>query len=268
MLYQEEGKKKIICKDYLTNPKPTQNNIVPVSLREQNIGSNFAISSSEKEYFSAISKSTIIAGTVHNERIDRITEKLISEYVNFCNKYGFSGRIEGMNFQVNILNLDEWNALCYAGGQIFVNLGLINESANDDEIAAVIAHEIAHAISWHTSEKIYEQYLDYLYLNNAVTTAYQYGGTYFGDKVNSFMSNRFVYDFLYPFSRDAETEADLIGVVMMARAGYNPYSAIDVWIDKPSRNEYYSTHPSPETRVNDISNFIKSFEFKVLTKYY
>ncbi|TXL62590.1 M48 family metallopeptidase [Zeimonas arvi] len=156
------------------------------------------------------------------------------------------------NWEVNVIRSDEMNAWCMPGGKIAVYTGLITKlSLSDDEIAAIVGHEIAHALREHARERASEQLGAQVLLSGAVMAI---GGGQASMDIGGLFYKTF---FGLPNSRLHETEADRIGVELAARAGYDPRAAMSLWrkmmANGGSRGpEFLSTHPSPETRLSDL----------------
>jgi predicted Zn-dependent protease len=158
-------------------------------------------------------------------------------------------------WEVNVFKSEEVNAFCMAGGKIAVNTGLIEKlQITDDELAAVMGHEIAHALREHVRERMSEQQSLGLLSVGAVI-----GGALMGVNIDP----RLAQDSLQilvglPHSRRAEVEADQIGLELSARAGFHPNAAITLW-QKMGRlgggrpPAFLSTHPSPESRSADLA---------------
>ncbi|HEU4621421.1 MAG TPA: M48 family metallopeptidase [Burkholderiaceae bacterium] len=156
-------------------------------------------------------------------------------------------------WDVNVITSPELNAWCMPGGKIAVYSGLIEElSLTDDELAAVMGHEIAHALREHAREKISQQAPVSVLAD--IASAFGYGA------ISQLGAQGFQLLVGLPNSREMETEADRIGIELMARAGYDPRGAITVWqkMAKASQNsspEFLSTHPSHSTRIADLSAY-------------
>ncbi|GMV03068.1 MAG: M48 family metallopeptidase [Burkholderiaceae bacterium] len=156
-------------------------------------------------------------------------------------------------WEVNVIRSDQVNAWCMPGGKIAVYSGLITKlNLTDDEIAAVVGHEIAHALREHARERASEQMGAQVLISGAsiLLGAGQAGADLGGVFYKAF--------FGLPNSRLHETEADRIGVEIAARAGYDPRAAITLW-QKMARAsgasdgpEFLSTHPSAESRLKDL----------------
>ena len=130
----------------------------------------------------------------------------------------------GWNWQFNVQKTKELNAYCMPGGRIMVYSGLIDTlDVSDAELATVIAHEIAHALREHTRERVSRAYAQQLVLSGAAAVAGVSEGT---ANIANMVAE---VTFQLPFSRDQESEADIIGLELMARAGYDPRAAVTLW---------------------------------------
>ncbi len=161
----------------------------------------------------------------------------------------------GWKWEVNVFQSDEVNAFCMAGGKIAVYTGLIQQlKITDDELAAVMGHEIAHALREHVREQQSRQQVLGVVGIGAVI-----GGALFGVNIDpNLTQNGLQVAFGLPNSREAEVEADDIGLELAARAGYNPKAAITLWQKMGSLGggrppAFLSTHPSPESRAADLA---------------
>ena len=144
------------------------------------------------------------------------------------------------------------NAYCMPGGRIMVYSGLIERlELSDAELATVIAHEVAHALREHTRERVSRAYAQQLVLSGAAAVT----GVSEGDRQLANMVAEVTFQL--PFSRDQESEADQIGLELMARAGYDPRAAVTLWnkmsaAEASGQPKFLSTHPAPKERIKDI----------------
>lgn len=183
--------------------------------------------------------------SAQTQRVRNITQRLI-QHVGV-----FRPDARGWDWQMHVVNSDEVNAWCMPGGKMAIYAGLINKiKPSDDELAAVIGHEMAHALREHSREQVSQQMATGIGLSvlSAVTGMPAVGDL--GSELTKVM-------FTLPNSRTHEIEADRIGVELAARAGYDPRAAITLWQKMESLGgsrppEILSTHPSPSSRMNDL----------------
>lgn len=155
---------------------------------------------------------------------------------------------------------DTVNAFALPGGKVFVYTGLLQASRSRDEVAAVIAHEIGHVLARHGGERLSNVLVSQVGQQAAMAavgdmspTATQAAGVAFG------LGTQFGY--ILPFSRKQEYEADYIGLITMAQAGYDPRAAVSFWQTMMQRGkakppEYLSTHPSDQNRIAELQRFM------------
>ena len=164
-------------------------------------------------------------------------------------------------WEFHTISKDKLNAFCLPGGKVFVYSGILKAANNDDQLATVISHEIAHAIARHGAERasmnqvvgIGGQILSAVVninapqYNNAFAMAYGYGSN---------------YGLMLPYSRKHELEADKIGLILMKRAGYDTKEALKFWSNmsnasgkNKNANDFFSTHPNHDTRIAQIKEF-------------
>jgi len=154
---------------------------------------------------------------------------------------------------------DSPNAFALPGGKVGVNTGIFTVAKNQDQLAAVVAHEVGHVYSHHHNERITKQM--------GTQGALQMLGALAGARYGEGAANAVVQGgsiaaqagFLLPNSRTQETEADVVGQQLMARAGFDPRQAVNLWQNMiaASRShppEWLSTHPNPETRIQELGS--------------
>lgn len=150
------------------------------------------------------------------------------------------------------------NAFCLPGGKIAVYTGILPVAKTEAALAAILGHEVAHAVARHAAERMSQQ----MVFNASKEIANEiFKDSDKKEAAMSAMGAGAAYGVLLPFSRKHESEADRIGLTYMARAGYNPDAAPDLWnrmagLEKKKVPEYESTHPSDERREKDLRNAI------------
>ncbi|WP_263322220.1 M48 family metallopeptidase [Endozoicomonas sp. Mp262] len=180
------------------------------------------------------------------QRLHRIADRLIAQVGNF--------RPDARNWQweINLIADKQLNAYCMPGGKIMFFSGIIDQlKLTDDEIAAIMGHEMAHALREHGREAMSEAYAVKLG-RNALQAV-------FGVESQSLQLADMVvnYALTLPHSRTKEVEADLMGLELMARAGYDPGAAVSLWKKMAKAGgqqvpEFMSTHPSYDTRISGL----------------
>jgi len=166
----------------------------------------------------------------------------------------FRGDAPGWKWEVNVISSQEVNAWCMPGGKIAVYTGLMSQlKLTDDELAAVMGHEIGHALREHGRERASEQMTQQL----GVQVLSILTGVNLENQLTNTIMN---VTFSLPHSRTQETEADRLGVELAARSGYDPRAAVSLW-QKMGRlgggkpPEWLSTHPSDQSRTRDVQSY-------------
>jgi predicted Zn-dependent protease len=183
------------------------------------------------------------------QRVQAITKRLIAQTPHFRDD------VAKWPWEVHVISIDEVNAWCMPAGKMAIYTGLIQKlNATDDEIAAVMGHEISHALREHSREQISRQMSTQLGVGvvGALLGIGDLGQSIAGQVANVTLN--------LPNSRQAETEADRLGVELAARAGFNPEAAVGLW-EKMSKlgssqpPKWLSTHPPHQDRINDLRQY-------------
>jgi predicted Zn-dependent protease len=198
---------------------------------------------------------------VQSDMVKRVGTKIQRAVTNYFRVKKQLKYIAGYNWEFNLVDDPTVNAWCMPGGKVVVYTGLLPVSLNEDGLAVVMGHEIAHAIANHGNERMSQG------------LAAQAGGLALSVALSSRPAetqNLFLQAYgvgtqlgaLLPFSRLHESEADELGLIFMAMAGYNPEEAIPFWqrMDRASSGaeplEFLSTHPAHGTRINKLKAVI------------
>jgi len=163
----------------------------------------------------------------------------------------------GFEWAFNVIDSNQVNAFALPGGYTAVYTGIIPVAANDDGLAAIMGHEVAHALARHGAERMAQQNMQRIVGAGVSLGA---GGMDVGAQraVMGVFGGISKYGFALPFSRSHESEADYIGLILMSRACYDPREAPKLWERMKQASgggappEFQSTHPSPETRIADF----------------
>jgi predicted Zn-dependent protease len=163
-------------------------------------------------------------------------------------------------WEVTLLRSKQVNAYCLPGGKIVVYSSILPVAEGDAGLATVLGHEVAHATAEHAAERMYQQHVTERVINvlagGVAWTPLEYV------KIVALMGAGAEVGMILPWSREQESEADHIGLIYMARGGYDPDEAVAFWqrmdrlSDEDEPPEYASTHPSEETRIEDIRGWL------------
>lgn len=165
-------------------------------------------------------------------------------------------------WEVRVFRDETANAFALPGGKIGVHTGLLDVAGNQHQLATVIGHEVGHVLSRHGAERVSQRY--------AAGTALQLVGAYVGDgssqsskTVMSLLGLGTQVGILLPYSRLQESEADVIGLELMARAGFDPRQSTELWRNMAAQGGerppvFLSTHPDPQGRINELESRMQS----------
>lgn len=193
----------------------------------------------------ARSKNMLDTSSTVYKRINTVFLRL-KPYADQQNKTG-----QKFNWQLSVFKSDEVNAFVAPGGKVVFYTGIVNKlNLTDAEIAAIMGHEMVHALEEHSKSKIGAQALTEL----AIGIGKSYAGESLGQLGNAAIDLGSQVGIGLPYSRNLESRADQGGLLLMARAGYNPQAAITLWqkmsqLDGKGGSAFLSTHPSNSQRI-------------------
>ena len=168
-------------------------------------------------------------------------------------------RVTGGEWEVTVFKDDQVNAFALPGGKIGVYSGLLDVAETDDQLATVIGHEVGHVLADHGNERVSQQAATQGGLQVVSAFLGGAGGGGGSQAIMSALGLGAQVGILLPFSRTQESEADTVGLELMARAGFDPRQSVQLWQnmaaaggEKPA--EFMSTHPSNESRINNLQS--------------
>ena len=213
-----------------------------------------AISASKEAYINTMTplsaEGKIDSDPVVSSRVKTVTGRIVHEAIEM---YPYT---EAWDWDIRVIDDPKVvNAWCMAGGKMAIYTGLlIQVEPTDDELAQVLAHEIAHALSHHTAEKMS---VSMAYNVGLLATAIALGGEEYAGVALAGTAVAATLAIQLPNSREAEIEADRIGIELAARAGYDPRAAATLWkkmgeVGGGQTPEFLSTHPSPSNRQHTL----------------
>jgi predicted Zn-dependent protease len=215
------------------------------------------LSMSFQQYDEFIKTNKLSADVNNTNMVKRIGFNVQNAVQRYFAENKMSDRLKGYNWEFNLIESEEVNAWCMPGGKVVVYTGILPLTQDEAGLAVVMGHEIAHAIAEHGNERMSQILLTQLgglALSEALSSEPQqtqdlWLGVYgLGAQVGV----------LLPYSRTHESEADRLGLIFMAMAGYNPNVAVNFWERMAAMKqgqappEFLSTHPSDKTRIEDI----------------
>jgi len=238
-----------------TNPLTKETTLALMSDKEL-----FAMSF--QQYNEFLSENTVINGTPKAIMVKSIGENIKTAAEKW---YASKGNLKYLNdyaWEYNLVDSKEVNAWCMPGGKIVVYTGILPITQNEDALATVMGHEVAHALLNHGKQRVSAGYLQQL--GGAL------GATLLGLAFGASEQTQELFLLAYgvgtnlgvmlPYSRKHESEADHYGLILMAIAGYDPEESIPFWQRMAAMGssgpEFLSTHPSHETRINDLKKSI------------
>ena len=202
----------------------------------------------EKSYQEALSDAKVITETKDANRVKTIGSKI----AKVANRSDF-------NWEFNLVQNDALNAFCLPGGKVVVYTGILKVARNDDQLATVISHEIAHALARHGAERMSSSMVQQgvQALGNVVLAV---GAPEYQNIFNQTYGIGTQVGVMLPYGRMQESEADEIGIYLMNKAGYNVHESLKFWENmsdgKKETSDFLSTHPSSTTRIKDLEKVI------------
>ena len=212
-----------------------------------------------QQYDQFLDEHKVITGTADAQRVKSVGQKIAAASERWLTANGYAGYLNNYQWEYNLVDDPAINAWCMPGGKIVFYTGILPIAKNEAGIAAVMGHEVAHALANHGQQRMSAaqyQALGAVAGNIALSKDpknQQAFNTYYGLGTT--------VGVMLPFSRNHESEADKIGLTLMAIAGYDPIVAAELWQRMKAKAgggappEFLSTHPSSDTRINNITSW-------------
>lgn len=211
--------------------------------------------SSFAQYDQFLSENKVVKGTTESQMITRVGERIKTAAERWMNANGHESYLNGYEWEYNLVNDETVNAWCMPGGKIVFYTGILPVAENETAIAAIMGHEVAHALANHGQQRMSAGLLQQL---GAVAGNVAIQDEKSRDMFNQAYGVGSTVGVMLPFSRSHETEADKIGLYLMAIAGYNPDEAAKLWERMKAKSggqappEFLSTHPSNDSRIAEL----------------
>ena len=232
---------------------------VPITGRKQNIlvSDEQVLSLSNQEYSDYMKSAKLSTNAANTAMVKRVDQKLATAVEAYLNNHGLAAETKQYSWEFNLVQDKSANAFCMPGGKIVVYEGLLPYTQNEASLAIVLGHEIAHAVAKHSAEQMSKQ------IKN------QYGTQILGSVLNAagvsssttqlaqIIAQKGLQFRSLKYSRDNETEADRMGLIFAAMAGYDPNVAVSFWQrmsqgNNSNQSDMFSDHPSDAKRIAAI----------------
>jgi predicted Zn-dependent protease len=232
---------------------------VPITGRKQNIlvSDEQVLSLSNQEYSDYMKSAKLSTNAANTVMVKRVGQKLATAVEAYLNNHGLAAETKQYSWEFNLVQDKSANAFCMPGGKIVVYEGLLPYTQNEASLAIVLGHEIAHAVAKHSAEQMSKQ------IKN------QYGTQILGSVLNAagvsssttqlaqIIAQKGLQFRSLKYSRDNETEADRMGLIFAAMAGYDPNVAVSFWQrmsqgNNSNQSDMFSDHPSDAKRIAAI----------------
>ncbi len=236
---------------------------VPLTGRSQlnMIPSSEMLSMSYQQYDVFLKENKLSTNALEVDMVKRVGVNIQQAVERYMADNNLSSRLNGYKWDFNLVEDDQINAWCMPGGKVVVYTGILPVTNDEGGLAVVMGHEIAHAIAEHGNERMSQQLLQQVgavglmvAMNDEPAETQALWLTVYGVGTT--------VGVILPYSRTQESEADHLGLIFMAMAGYDPYEAPEFWKRMAASKqggsppEFLSTHPSDQTRINDITSWI------------
>ncbi|MBR0117103.1 MAG: M48 family metallopeptidase [Prevotella sp.] len=238
--------------------------IVPVTGRRQKVYSNNTeiLTSSFSEYKKFVSTAKLSTDATKTAMVKRVGQRLATAVETYLRNNGYADEVQNYNWEFNLVQENQVNAFCMPGGKIVVYEGLLPVTQTEAALAIVLGHEIAHAVAYHSSEQ-YQKQANQQAIGQVAGAVLQ--GVGMGTNTASTLATLYGLGSqmaTLKYSRDNETEADHIGLIFAAMAGYDPNEAVTFWQRMAASNggsstpAFLSTHPTDAQRIAYIQRVL------------
>lgn len=236
---------------------------VPITGRKQNliVSDEQVLSLSTQQYqqyMASAKKSTNAANTA---MVQRVGKNLANAVVSYLNANGLGTEVSQYQWEFNLVQDQQVNAFCMPGGKIVVYEGLLPVTQDEASLAVVLGHEIAHAVAKHSAERLSNAYKQQYGMQILGAVAAGMGASSTAVQLGQIVANAGGQFFTAGFSRKQESEADHMGLIFAAMAGYDPQVAVNFWqrmsqATGGGSSSLLSDHPSDADRIRDLQGWM------------
>jgi len=208
-----------------------------------------------QQYDQFLAENNVVTGTADAEMVTRVGQRITVAAERWLNANGYHAYLKDYQWEYNLVEDKTVNAWCMPGGKIVVYSGILPVANSETGLAAIMGHEVSHALANHGQQR-----MSAAYIQQGVAIA---GNVAIQNEDDRNLFNQYygvgsTVGVMLPFSRSHETEADKIGLYLMAIAGYNPDEAAELWKRMKANSsgqappEMLSTHPANDTRIANL----------------
>jgi predicted Zn-dependent protease len=238
-------------------------NTVPITGRQQNlmVSDGDILSLSTQQYQDFMKSAKLSTNAANTAMVKRVGQNLANAVTSYLTSAGLQNDLQYYKWQFNLVQDNQVNAWCMPGGLICVYEGILPVTQDEASLAIVLGHEIAHAVARHSAEQMSTQMKQQYGLQIGAAVL---GGMGLGTNTTSIIQAVAAQGFNFSnlkYSRNHESEADHMGLIFAAMAGYDPQAAVSFWqrMAASSTNqtaEFLSDHPSDATRIKQIQGWL------------
>lgn len=242
---------------------------VPLTGRKQLIlvPNNDMLAMSFTQYRQFLDTSRVVSNSGDAAMVSRVGDRIRQAVEQYMNANGFGKRLEGFKWEYHLVQSSQVNAWCMPGGKIVVYSGILPYTQNEAGLATVLGHEVSHAIAEHGNERMSEGLVANGLLQagqvaTGIATSGRQTQALFQQAFGVVGPLAYQYGVGLPHSRRQESEADHLGLIFMAMAGYDPNEAITFWQRMAKAGggkapaEFLSDHPSDQRRIADLQKLL------------
>lgn len=235
---------------------------VPITGRKQHliVSDQQVLSLSNEQYNEYMKSAKVSTSSTNTAMVKRVGQRLATAVETYLKNNGMSDQIADYSWTFNLVQDNSVNAFCMPGGKIVVYEGLLPVTKDESSLAIVLGHEIAHAVAHHSAERISNEYKQQYGLQALSSIAQSAGVSAGVQQLGTLVANAGQKIFTAGFSRKQESEADHMGLIFAAMAGYDPSVATAFWqrmaAQGNSSTSILSDHPSDAKRIADIEKWM------------
>lgn len=232
---------------------------VPITGRKHRLNYDDAtmLSLSTQQYQQYMSQAKVSTNATNTALVKKVGQKLATAVNNYLVNNGFAADAANFAWEFNLVQENEVNAFCMPGGKIIVYEGLLPVTQDESSLAIVLGHEIAHAVAKHSAEQMTKSNNSSTLLNIGSGIATAVLGNNTVTQIGTSVAQQGLTLLNLKYSRSHESEADYMGLIFAAMAGYDPQVALTFWqrmaaSGSAANPEWLSSHPSDATRISDL----------------